>query len=431
MSGGDMTAPAGEVPSEVVVQKYGGSSLATTEQVHAVARRIASVARSGRRVVAVVSAQGRTTDHLIRQAEALTPAAAGRELDQLLATGETASAALMAMAVHRTGVCATALSGAQSGILATGPHGSGIIVAIDTERMWRLLESGRVVVVAGFQGVTADGDAITLGRGGSDTTAVAVAAELRARHCEIYSDVAGVLTADPRIVPHARLMPDIGIDVMAEMAFAGAKVVHSRAVELADLYGVDIHVGHSAAAQAGTRIHKRDGEDMLEAKAAVMAVVDDQDIVRVTLHTTQTREDPALAVFRILAQQTVPADMTTVVERPGGGRTIGLTVSPSHVPLVREALTGSEVPLRMEVDDEIAKVSIVGKGLLSRPEYAARLLASLTASGITARCLSASQLRVSVTVPSGETRRAVGVLHSEFGLDAVTDSASLRLARRT
>lgn len=440
-----MTALSSSNAGDIVVQKYGGSSLATGEQVGRLAERVADLARSGRRVVVVVSAQGNTTDELIRRARQTHPQPDSRELDQLLATGETASAALMAMAIQRAGVAATALSGAQSGILATGPHGSGIIVALDTEHILRHLDAGRVVVVAGFQAVTADGDTITLGRGGSDTTAVAVAAELHARHCEIYTDVPGILSADPRIVPSARGIPDIDIDVMAEMAFAGAKVMHSRAVELADLYDIDIHVGHSATGKTGTRIHKTaagtrihetdgtDGEDMLEARAAVTAVVHDPDVVRVTVRTIDTQEDPALAIFRILAREGIPADMTAVAETPGAGRSMALTVPYAHAATVRRlfgplAAQGQD---GVDVDEDVAMVSVVGKGLLSRPAYAARLLSSLTASGIEARSLSASQLRVSVTVPLDDVGRAVGLLHGEFGLDAAQSTAAAPLIRHT
>ncbi|UPT42582.1 hypothetical protein [Streptomyces sp. WAC00303] len=257
-----MTTQGSGPTGDVVVQKYGGSSLATVSQVRQVADRVGALARSGRRVVVVVSAQGDATDELVGRADAVNPHPAGHELDQLLATGETASAALMAMALQRGGLAATALSGSRSGVLATGPHGAGVVVAIDTDQLRTLLDAGRTVVIAGFQGVTADGDIITLGRGGSDTTAVAVAAELRSGHCEIYSDVPGVFTADPRVVTDARLRPDIDIGVMTEMAFAGARVMHSRAVELAALYDVDILVGRSTATRTGTRIHRRDGTDM-------------------------------------------------------------------------------------------------------------------------------------------------------------------------
>ncbi|GAA3392543.1 aspartate kinase [Streptomyces roseoviridis] len=444
-----------------VVQKFGGSSLATTEHVRRVARRVARVAASGCRVAVVVSAQGKTTDHLIRTAGEINPDADGRELDQLLATGEAASAALMAMALQRIGTPATALSGAQTGILASGPPGSGVIVAIDTERAERLLDAGRVVVIAGFQGVDADGHIITLGRGGSDTTAVAAAAELGATHCEIYTDVPGVLTADPRLVPTARLMPRLDMDVMAEMAFAGAKVMHSRAVELAALCGLDIHVGHSTAAEVGTRIHATahpfpaqlsadpstdpstgthatgihatDGETMLETQAAVMAVVHDQDAARVTVRTAGTAENPALTVFRALGREAVPADMTSVHEERGGGHTIGLTVPHTRVAAVREFLAAhaADGADGLTVDDTVAKVSIVGKGLLSRPQYAARMLSALTDRGIPAGAFSASQLRISVTVPRTEVGRAVRLLHTEFELDGSPDDSPLTLATRT
>ncbi|WP_449486118.1 aspartate kinase [Streptomyces avidinii] len=413
-----MAAQGGGTAGDVVVRKYGGSSLATDEAVRHVARQIAAAVRAGRQVVTVVSARGDTTDELIRQAGELSSRPPARELDQLLATGETASSALLAMALQELGVPAVALAGGQSGVLATGPYGAGIIVAVDTERMVRLLDAGRTVILAGFQGITADGDTITLGRGGSDTTAVAVAAELGARVCEIYTDVDGIFTADPRVVPGARLMPAVGIDVMAEMAFAGARVMHSRAVELAALYGVDIHVGHSAGSAIGTRITNEDGADMLENKAAVTAVVHDPEVARVTLNTTGGGEDPAAAAFRLLARQAIPADMTSVSQRSGDGLALALTVHRSHSAAVAGAfreLAGSGRH-RVAVDDSLAKVSIIGKGLLNRPEYAARMLSSLTGSGIEAGSLSASQLRVSVTVPRRDAERAVSLLHSEFGL---------------
>ncbi|WP_137994284.1 aspartate kinase [Streptomyces vilmorinianum] len=421
--------PAGDV----VVQKYGGSSLATDDHVRHVARRIAAAVREGRRVVTVVSAQGDTTDDLIRQATAFHARPPARELDQLLSTGETASSALLAMALQDMGVAATALAGGPGGVLATGPHGSGVIVAVDTDRMVRLLDAGQTVILAGFQGLTADGDTITLGRGGSDTTAVAVAAELGARVCEIYTDVDGILTADPRVVPGARLMPTVDIDVMAEMAFAGARVMHARAVELAALYGVDIHVGHAAGSAIGTRITNGDGVDMLEAKAAVTAVVHDPEVARVTLNTTDSGEDPATAAFRLLAGQAIPTDMTSVSQGADGGLAIALTVHRSHSAAVVRSFGELALSPRdqVAVDDRVAKVSIIGKGLLSRPEYAARMLSSLTGSGIAAGSLSASQLRVSVTVPGHEAARAVSLLHSEFDLGTENGHEPLSFARQT
>jgi aspartate kinase len=431
-----MTTPGDGRTDGPVVQKYGGSSLATSEQVRQVAQRVADVARTGRRVAVVVSAQGKTTDRLIGAAREINPQPAGRELDQLLATGETASASLVAMALQRLGVPATALTGAHTGILGTGPHGAGVIAAVDTERITRLLDAGQVVVIAGFQAVSAEGEVVTLGRGGSDTTAVAVAAELGAAHCEIYTDVPGVLTADPRLVPSARLLPDLDLDVMAEMAFAGAKVMHSRAVELAALCGIDIHVGHAAAPSVGTRIHAGDpaehpddltdsrtddGDPMLETRTAVVAVVHDQDVAQVTVRTTgPTGQNPAREIFRALGRQAVPADMTTVVAESGGGHAVTMTVPHTRVDAVRRSLAEhADAPAdAVTVDESVAKVSIVGKGLLSRPQYAARMLDALTGRGIHAGSLSASQSRVSVTVPRGEMGDAVRLLHTEFGLDA-------------
>jgi aspartate kinase len=423
-----MTTPGDGRTSDIVVQKYGGSSLATAGQVRAVAERIAAVAAGGRRVAVVVSAQGRTTDELLRTASEINPRPEGRELDQLLATGEAASAALMAMALQHTGVPASALAGTQTGILGSGPHGAGVIAAIDTERVDGLLDRGRVAVIAGFQAVGPELDVITLGRGGSDTTAVAVAAELGASHCEIYTDVPGVLTADPRLVPTARLLPELDMEVMAEMAFAGAKVMHSRAVELAALCGVDIQVAHSAGSGPGTRILTRDGESMLETRTAVVAVVHDQDVARVTVRTGHGQEHGALSVFRALGRQAVPADMTTVLKESDGGHAVSVTVPHDRVDAVRRSL--ADRAEAVAVDTSVAKVSIVGTGLLSRPQYAERMLSVLTDRGIHAGSLSASQSRVSVTVPRGEVERAVRLLHTEFGLDAAQDSGPLPVAAR-
>ncbi|WP_277347406.1 ACT domain-containing protein [Streptomyces sp. JB150] len=237
-----------------------------------------------------------------------------------------------------------------------------------------------------------------------------------------------MLTTDPRLVPTARLLPELDMDVMAEMAFAGAKVMHSRAVELAALCGVDIHVGHAAGSGIGTRILTRDGESMLETRTAVVAVVHDQDVARVTVRTTTGREHAALSVFRALGRQSVPADMTTVLKESDGGHAVAVTVPHNRVEAVRRSL--ADRAEAVAVDTSVAKVSIVGTGLLSRPQYAERMLSVLTGRGIHAGALSASQSRVSVTVPRGEVERAVRLLHTEFGLDAAQGSGPLPLAAR-
>lgn len=409
---------------EVLVQKYGGSSVASLAQMRAVAERVAAQHRAGRRVIVVVSARGDTTDELLSLAREFGDSPEGRELDQLLATGETTSSALLAMALQTAGVPAAALNGAKSGILAGGRHGAGVIAAVDTELMLRLLDDGKVVVVAGFQGTNEDGDIVTLGRGGSDTTAVAVAAELGATRCEIYTDVDGVYTADPRVVPRARRMPEIGLAVMTEMSFAGARVMHSRAVELAALCGVDIHVKHSSADGPGTVIRGEVGGDMLEGSTAVSAVVHDADVARVAMRVERIDRDSVADVFRFLARTSISVDMANLSEGDEGGFSVGMTVRRPDVPAVRRSMR--EMAAKWggwaEVNEEVGMLSVVGTGLLSRPEYAARMLSALSGAAIATSAVSASQLRISVTVPETEVLRGVGVLHSEFGLDAPTGS---------
>ncbi|MEU1076538.1 MULTISPECIES: aspartate kinase [unclassified Streptomyces] len=406
-----------------VVHKYGGSSLATIEQVRAVAQRVAATHRTGRPVVVVVSARGKTTDRLLRLAEAVGAPPAGRETDQLLATGENASAALLAMALHRTGVRAVSLVGAQTGILATGTHGRGVIVTVDTDGIDEVLARGAVAVVAGFQGLTARREVITLGRGGSDTTAVALAAELGAAHCEIYTDVDGVFTADPRLLPGARVLPAVDVDVMAEMAFAGARVMHARAVELAALRQVDIHVKHSARPGPGTVIAAREETkaDMLESPTTVTGVVLDADVARVTLRFDAGDADAATDVFAFLARESLTVDMAALSDESTGVN-IGITLHTDDVEPLRDYLERRPGPpgRPMESDEGITKLSLVGTGLLSRPDSTARMLRCLKSAAIAPSSVSTSQMRISVTVPDGDAVRAARVLHDEFGLTALT-----------
>ncbi|MFD9790438.1 aspartate kinase [Streptomyces sp. NPDC059070] len=406
-------------PSGPVVHKYGGSSLATLRQVRAVAERVAAAHRTGQPVVVVVSARGTTTDRLLALARSTGTPDSGRETDQLLATGESASAALLAMALHRIGVPADSLTGAQTGILATGPHGRGVIVAVDTDGINEVLARGAVAVVAGFQGLTARRDVITLGRGGSDTTAVAVAAELGAARCEIYTDVDGVFTADPRVLPAATVLPVVDVDVMAEMSFAGAKVMHARAVELAALRQVDIHVKHSARTGPGTVIAAREETkaDMLESSTTVTGVVLDSDVTRVTLRFDAGDADAPADVFAFLARESLSVDMAALSDE-STGVSIGITLHTDDVKPLQDFLAGRPGPpgRPLEYDDNITKLSLVGTGLLSRPDSTARLLRCLKSAAIAPSSVSASQMRISVTVPGGDAVRAARVLHDEFGL---------------
>jgi aspartate kinase len=417
------TAPGGRAATEIVVQKFGGSSLATAAKLRVAADLIARTHRAGLATVVVVSARGDTTDDLLRLAGGahggVRSARTAREIDQLLATGESASAALLAMSVDRLGVPAISLTCRQAGILATGRHGFGVITAIETGRLMELLDAGYVVVVAGFQGIDADGDVITLGRGGSDTTAVALAATLNADRCEIYTDVDGVFSADPRIVPAARSLPRVDAGLMAEMAFAGARVLHSRAVELAAMRGVDLQVRRIPVGGSGTAIITGGTDVMLESAGAVVAITHDLDVARVLVHAVGGRRDPTAEILSVLARHSVPVDL---VARSGPNEDefrMGFTVRRSDLADVRLALSEAALGLGggLRVDEDVAKVSLIGMGLLNRPEYAARMITAVAAAGIAISWLSTSQLRTSVIVPLARAIHVVELLHDTFALD--------------
>lgn len=406
-----------------LVRKYGGTSLASIGDVHRVADQTAQAYRAGQRVVVVVSARGDTTDALLRLASEVNSVAASeradREMDQLLATGEQASAALLALALQRLGVPAVSLTGAQAGISAVGEHRSGVITEVDTSRIRRLLDERKTVVVTGFQGVNEHGDVITLGRGGSDTTAIALAAALEESHCEIYSDVEGVCTADPQVVPAARVLPHVYADVMAEMAFAGAKVLYSRAVELAVMRRIDVRVLHSQTPGNGTLIAGRSDDAVLESDGSVVAVAHDFDVARVLVYSPNSTTDIAAEILSVLGRRAVPADL---IARSGPYEAefrMGFTIRRSDLDKVR--LEVQEVAMRagggVQVDEDVGKVSLIGVGLLNRPEYAAQMISKLSAAGIVTRWISSSQLRASVVVPRWQVIDAVELLHREFGLE--------------
>ncbi|MQA79848.1 MAG: aspartate kinase [Streptosporangiales bacterium] len=403
------------------VVKYGGSSLATGEQVAGIARAVAAQHRSGHPTVVVVSARGDTTDDLLRLAATAGPDRAGRETDQLLTTGETASAALLAIALEDLGTPACSLTAAQAGIRAAGPHGSGVIADIDTRRIGRVLADGAVPVVAGFQGVGDTGDVITLGRGGSDTTAVALAAVLRAGRCEICTDVPGVSTADPRVVADARVLTTVDVSVMAEMSFAGAKVLHSRAVELAAMHRVELRVRHSApraTTESGTVIPAESDETMLETSGVVVAIAHDMDVARVLVHCGSRRGDLAADILAMLSVHAVPVDLVARSGLHEEEFRMGFTMRRKDVAdtlsTIREAVTG--LGADVHVDENVGKVSVIGMGLLNRPQYTARMLTVLATAGIPTSWLSTSQIRTSVVIPLDRVLDAVRLLHDEFEL---------------
>ncbi|MGW7343287.1 aspartate kinase [Streptomyces sp. NPDC054854] len=414
-----MHSPVAPVPPPertIRVLKFGGTSMGTTPaRMRAVAERIARIHAAGHPVVVVVSARGSTTDELVADARSTSTAPAAREMDQLLATGEVASAALLAIALHGMDVPATSLTGAQAGIAAFGHHGDGRISDIECTRLRDVIGGGTVAVVAGFQAVDAAGNVVTLGRGGSDTTAVALAAALGATTCEIYTDVEGVYNADPRIAPDARMLRTVGSGVMAEMAYSGARVLHPRSVELAARAGVSIHVRSAFSDAPGTTVVPDEtGGEVLENAQPITGIAHDTDVARVVIHPGSLAHR-GLELFAALAEASVAVDLVARV----GDRDIGygwdFTIARTHVEALREVLARLECSA--DIHERVAKVSLVGAGLLSQPRTTGRMLAALGEAGIEAYSVSTSQVRTSFTLAKAHCGRAVDLLHREFQLD--------------
>jgi len=402
-----------------VVQKYGGSSVATAEHIRAVAGRIARARDAGLDLVVAVSAMGKTTDRLLRLAGEVSRDPSPREIDQLLATGEEQSVALLAMALHDRGIPAESLTGPQAGMTVTGRYGSGVISEIRPKRIHALLDEGRVVIVAGFQGMNALGDVMTLGRGGSDTTAVALAAALGADRCEIFTDVTGVFTADPRIVPEARRVPVISFEEMAEMAWRGAKVMHPRAVELGALYDVEVHVRSSFEEGPGTIITGGEALERLETRETLAGIVHDLDVSRVTLNGIRTGPGTMSRVFAPLAERGISVDVIVESGVKDGAADVAFTVTRGNFEEARKLAAGVADSLGGVVEGErdLGKVSVVGTGMLNRPGYAARMFASLGEAGIPIRMVSTSEIQVTCVLPAGRVEEAVRVLHRDFELE--------------
>ena len=401
-----------------MVQKYGGSSVADAERITHVARRIAERAEGGDRVVAVVSAMGDTTDRLIALANEVTSNPRPRELDMLFSTGEAVSSTLLSMALHELGSDAISLSGVQAGIRTDAVFGRARIAGIETARIERELAAGRIVIVAGFQGASDDFDVTTLGRGGSDTTAVALAAALHADRCEIYTDVAGVYSADPRICPRARPLRDIGYEEMLELAATGARVIHARAVEVGALYGVPILVASTFDSEApGTLIHE---ESTMEQGNKVRGIAHEQAIAKITVRGVPDRPGVAAQLFTPLADAGVSVDtivqnasvesltdMTFTVDR--GDAEPALRVVESILP----QLEASEVV----ADADLGSVSIVGTGMSTSPGFAARMFRTLFEHGINIELISTSEIRITCIVRAAQVGDAVRALHDAFDLD--------------
>ncbi|HEY8172257.1 MAG TPA: aspartate kinase, partial [Dehalococcoidia bacterium] len=399
-----------------VVQKYGGSSVADAARIRGVAARIKRRAGAGDRVVAVVSAMGDTTDGLIDLAHQITEHPEPREMDVLLSTGETQSSALMVMALHALGVDAISLSGAQAGMRTSSVHRNARILALEPKRVRDEVKRGRVVIVAGFQGLTEGEDIATIGRGGSDTTAVAFASALAAG-CEIYTDVDGVYTADPRVVPAARKLKDITYEEMLELASKGAKVMAPRAVELGSVYNIPILVASSFTDEPGTLIHG--GVDM-EGFNRVRGIAHDVDVAKITIRGVPDRPGVAAEIFAPLADAHLSVD--TIVQNASAEQLTDLTFTLAKndlakaLPFVRDVCKA--IGARDVVADErMGKVSIVGTGIQSAPGYAARMFRTLSDAGINIEMISTSEIRITCIVPEDRVPDAVHALHTAFELE--------------
>ena len=404
----------------LVVQKYGGSSVADPERIRRVARRVVATAERGGAVCVVVSAMGDTTDELLGLAAQVSDRPHPREQDMLLTAGERISIALLSMAINDLGRDAVSFTGSQAGIVTDTAHGKARIVELRARRVQEALDAGRVVIVAGFQGVSTDLDVTTLGRGGSDTTAVALAAALGAEACEIYTDVDGVFTADPRIVPGARKLHAVSYEEMLELAAAGARVLVLRSVEYARNHGVPIHVRSSFTEAEGTWVLR--DEDVLE-KAIVSGVAHDSGEAKATILGVPDRPGVAGRVFRPLADAGIHIDMIVQNVSAEGHTDISFTLPRDDLeqaePILAR-LAGEVGASGYATDADVAKVSLVGAGMRSDPGVAAGMFEALAEAGINIEIISTSSIRISCVVRADEVERAVQVIHDRFRLGEET-----------
>ncbi|PFG36625.1 aspartate kinase [Flavimobilis soli] len=417
----------------LIVQKYGGSSVSDAESIKRVAKRIAESKRAGNDVVVVVSAMGDTTDELLDLAQQVTPAPPQRELDILLTAGERISMSLLAMAINNLGIKAKSFTGQQAGVITDAVHGKAHIVDVVPSRVRETIEKGAVAIVAGFQGVTRDtNDVTTLGRGGSDTTAVALAAGLGADVCEIYSDVDGVFTADPRIVPAARKVERLTYEEMLEMAASGAKILHLRCVEYGRRYDVPIHVRSSFSGKEGTLVTNRpltaeNGEELPMEDPIITGVAHDRSEAKITVVGVPDVPGTAARIFEVVA--TAGANIDMIVQNVSAAQTgltdISFTLPEGDVPGTLAALKAAQDELKydsLQFDDQVGKLSLVGAGMKSSPGVSAKLFGALRDAGINIEMISTSEIRISVVTREDSLDDAVRAVHTAFGLDGETEA---------
>ncbi len=402
----------------LIVQKYGGTSVANAERIKNVARRIAGARDRGDQVVVVVSAMGDTTDDLIKLAQQITSHPDERELDMLLCTGEIVSCTLLAMALQDIGYEAISLSGAQAGIRTDSAYNKARITGIAPKRIFEELKEGKIVIVAGFQGITKEMDMTTLGRGGSDTTAVALAASLKAKVCERYTDTEGVYTADPRIVPDAQRLPEISFEEMLELATYGSKVIHPRAVELGELYHVPILVASSFNDKPGTLIHG--GPFTMEIRNKVRSIAQDLDVAKITIVGIPDRPGIAAGIFEPLAKAGISID--TIVQNASINNITDMTFTIARTQLnkamgVIKPIAKSIRAKEVISDAKMGKISIIGTGMQNTPGYAARMFRALSDKGINILLISTSEIRITCIIEESKVAEAVRALHAAFELE--------------
>jgi aspartate kinase len=399
----------------LIVQKYGGTSVANAERLANVAGRVVKAYREGNSMVVVVSAQGDTTDDLIAKAYEINEKPSQREMDMLLSTGEQISAALLAMAIEKLGCHVVSLTGYQAGITTNSQYGNARIKNIDTERLFKELDEKNIVIVTGFQGWNKYDDVTTLGRGGSDTTGVALAAALKADLCEIYTDVDGVFTADPRIVKNARKLNDISYDEMLELASLGANVLHNRSVEMAKKYGVNLVVRSSLNQMPGTVIKEVGNVE----KMLVRGVTRDNDIARIAVIEVEDKPGIAFKLFSLLAREKISVDV--ILQSIGRNNTKDISFTVKKTDLLRtldviNANLGAISAKEVKYSDKYSKVSIVGAGMVNNPGVASTMFEALYDADINIHMITTSEMKISVLVDVEEAERAVSTIHEKFKL---------------
>jgi len=408
-------------PRRLIVQKFGGSSLATPQRIKEVAKRVVDEKKLGKDVIVVVSAMGDTTDELFRLAKKISPNPPKRELDMLLTAGERISMALLSMAINELGFQSISFTGSQSGIVTDTRHTRAKILDVRAYRVKDELEKGKIVIVAGFQGVSPSKEVTTLGRGGSDTTCVALAAAFRAEECEIFTDVDGVYTADPRIVPQARKIDKISYDEMLELSFCGAQVLHSRSVDVARRFGVRVHVRSSFGKERGTMVTESDEIEATD----IRGIAQDTDVFSIALETKEVSRT-ASEIMGILEENDINLKFVSISPESHGLEKLVILISRQDRELASQVLKSQAPELELSFDDDVATVSVVGHGLCTTPGITRKILETLSSLGVEPKLVTTSGITLTLAVRRNQAENVVRKLHEDLGLSSPTRSVEQR-----